>query len=195
MIEIHQGDALSVLRTMPDNLVHCIVTSPLNADFVEGVYSNFQGFHFVGQFNRAIPTADVTATLSNADFFADGFYPPQFKADISLPVLDSHERSDSFDCSDSLQVGYLPSVERLTAFCVWVCDESVSPKYSMKQIDRERFNLLDTNPLGICVLGGIANNAAGIGIFLDSDSSIGVNNSSEICQICSFHITSVEEYK
>ena len=183
---IHHGDALTELRKMPDGVS--------DAHTIQDGYLILEGLHLFADLNWPLSRADMTTPTGDAQFLAPVLESPEGHTSIGLSVFDSQKRSDSQQETVSVLVGHVPSLHGPSSLGRWVGNESVSTEKTMCKIDCTGFDLLNRHTLRVSRLSAITDHAHRIGVFLDPDCSIGVNNASQVCQFDSFHKPSTQEY-
>lgn len=172
------GNALAI--PLAAGAVQCVVTSPLYTYAVEMVADVAQALHFGAMFGRSGLRPDAPAFASYALFLTGVLDGSQGKAVVGLAVLDAEERAYGEQEGAGLQVGHLPTLERLALLGRGFGNEAVSTERRVEQVHGLRFNLLDADTLRVGRLGAVSNDAHRVRVSLDADRSVGVDDSSAV---------------
>lgn len=184
-----QGDALTMLRTLPDASVHCCVTRPSGANGIELVSLFAKGFH-CGRGSRSTGCRpNVTSTFGYPLFLAGVLNFSQGETIKGLSFFDSQERQYCEKKPCCLHVGHLPAVQIATAFGAGLTNETIASKKAMQEVYSFWGDLLYADTFTVCRLSRVASNTHRVGISLDADSTVGIDHSGAIGQINVFHIT------
>ena len=124
----------------------------------------------------------MAALLGDSLLLAGVFDDAEIKAIFGLSSFDSEIRQDSSQKCRSLQVGDLPTLQRFTLSSGRLRGKPITAERGEQQIDGVRFDLFDTNALGVGRLGAVTNHAHSVGVPFDSDCSVCVHNSGAVSE-------------
>lgn len=117
--------------------------------------------------------------------FSSLFTLSQFKQHISLFILDLQIWQKALDTSDSLSIGYRPSVEWFAVFRRWLLNSLVAPKMLVEKVNNIRGYLLHTHLLRKDWVTSIASNSHMIGASLNSEIAVTVQTPCQV-SLCNF---------
>lgn len=178
-LTILQGDCLSVLKTLPDESVQCVVRS-LNPDPVKLLRCQIKRLHLLTQSRRAVRRTGVSPTPSHPGRFTFLFYDTKRQCVFRLRLFHSQERQNGTDAFSGSLVCDGPRNKRFSAFGAWLGYIKRSPKgLPQKFWDRCR-HLPQRHALGICWLLRVASHPHGIRASLDADGAVRINRASQV---------------
>ncbi len=180
-ITILQGDVREVLRTLPDESVHCVVTSPpLDAYMVQFFCAQIQGFHTNRKMLRPQRSSDVLPAMRNPSQLTRLLDFAERKTVIGLLFLDAEIGQDRSEKRDGLTVSGTPAIKRLTALGAGVFHRDTPAKATSDQLYCLSRYLSDVYALAVGGCGGVLGDPHGICGLLYSDCSVGVEDTGDV---------------
>lgn len=188
MYRILEGDVMDVLKTLADESVQCVVTSPpLYADTVERLCLLVANLHRGGNGFRSASRTNMASALGDAGLRAFSLERAKREQICSLHSFDSQEWKERFGAAKSRRVGDGPRVERPALICTWLGDVNGATKRLLEKINNLRCHLAQSDPLRVSSLRGIFHDALRVGAPLHSNGPVRVDGSSEVCKNLLFH--------
>lgn len=184
---IIQGDALEVLRELPDQSVHCCVTSRrLNANAIESLCIQIMGFHRICEFRSTWCTSLVPSTRSNTCDFTSVLNASQCQSIIGLILLYAKIRQKSTKTCGCFHVSNRPRPQGFAVLSIRFCHIKGSAKSILQKRRNCWRNLSQCKPFRIGCLLAVFYNAHSVRVFLDSNCPVRINCPGKISHEFSF---------
>lgn len=175
------GDVREQLATLPDESVHCVVTSPpLNADLIEDGSAGVARFHFVGDGIGADRAAHVSASNGDASDLAALLHFTERHAVQSLFALDAEVGQQGRQNLNSPLVGAAPTVQRSAALSVRIFHSHVAAERRGEQVDGFARDLANVDALAVYRRTGVTSNSHGVSAALDAYRSVRIEYACEV---------------
>lgn len=181
-VKILTGDCRTVLRSMADESVHCIVTSPLvrASDFVQKLCVREANLHRFGQHGRSGGGTGVSSPARNLRNLALLFQFAKREAVQGLLAFDAKVRKQSTQAVRRLQISHLPRVQRSSLSGARVVNSQRSAERLFEQCRYIWCHLFEHQSLAEHGRSGIASNPHGIGGPLHGDAAVAVHCSGQV---------------
>lgn len=143
--------------------------------------------HSNAEFGRSRRGACMAAAKSDTRqlaFFLDG---TKSETVLSLCSLDSQIGHQGAQCRYGLHVRLAPVEKRSPTLRVRVCDSDISAKGLSEEFQGFSSYLSNVNPLGIGRLPRVLSDSDGVGIALDADCPVRIEDAGEIGECCLVH--------
>ncbi len=179
---LYNGDVREVLASLPDESVHCCVTSPpySDADAVQLFGPDEASLHLGGCFVGSPRSPGVSATLCNTSNLARVFDGAQGQAVLGLTPFDPQIRQKCRQGRGGLHIRLTPLPERTTALCTRIFRRDVSAEGCREQIDGLARDLPNVDSLAVGRLSRISGDSHGVSVALHADRSVRVEDASEV---------------
>lgn len=159
----------------------------MNTDSVEFLSPKEVSLHLDAELFQASGRPNVPTTPREASEFACFLDLTKGEAVLCLSALDPQVREQSGQSGCCFEVGLPPVPQRLTSFGIGVGDPDVAAERLSKEFERSTFDLPDVDTLAVGRLLGVLADPYGVGVALDTDRPVRIEDAGEVCKGFSVH--------
>lgn len=187
-VTLYHGDALQVLRELPDESVDCCVTSPpSDSDAVEFLRANEARFHDRAEFGGTGSGTGMSTPPGDASDLTFLLSRSQGEAVLSLCSLDSQVGQERGERGCGFAISLPPVPQRTPTFGAWIGDTDVSTESLGEEFERSSFDLADVDAFAVARLSRVTDHSDGVRVALDADGPIRIEDTSEVRESCFVH--------